>query len=307
MPCGVRVLPSYDLIFHADAEFLITYGSLLAALLLLWWPQGRKFWWLMYATSLCAGSVFGLLDPEALGVCGALLATSYGAFRSAWGDGMRLLAFVGTLVLSTTLLMGWTPGFSPWIISRNLQLSPESLPFTHYLLYQQGVVAISLLGMQALPTLKTRMQWQALVKQTLPIAGVAMLALSAITLTTDYVGWDMTWTSYYYFWALGQFLFVCAAEETFFRGLIQAPLTTHLGRWRIGSFPWGAWLALMITSACYVLRHIYDGQQILVFTGVASLFYGYAFMRTQKIESPMLVHLALNSIHFLAFTRPVLF
>ena len=62
----------------------------------------------------------------------------------------------------------------------------------------------------------------------------------------------------------------------------------------------------IIASILFGLAHLPGGWVYACFAAVAGLFYGYAYLKTQNIEASIIVHFAVNAIHFLAFTYPSL-
>jgi hypothetical protein len=93
--------------------------------------------------------------------------------------------------------------------------------------------------------------------------------------------------------------FTCLAEEAFFRGFVQQELS------RVGSRPaLAAGAALIIGALLFGLAHFAGGLNYVLAATVAGLGYGWAFMRTQRIEAAMAVHFGVNAVHFLLFTYP---
>ncbi|MES2211609.1 MAG: CPBP family intramembrane glutamic endopeptidase [Pseudomonadota bacterium] len=294
--------PSYNLLLSAPTHFLICYGLLAAAILSVW--VRPRFWRLLFVASAGYGFAVGILSLIALETTAFFLIATHIAFKSKTPF-FRMVGYLATLLSSGAILLNLIPGFEPWIIGQNLQLSQRAIPFTHVVAYQYGVLVVCILGSGAVPILKRKIDWVLMLRQHLWIAVIACVSLGAITWSTNYVGWDFTWTPYFYLWAFTNFFFICAGEEAVFRGLIHSHLQKHLGRWKGHHINPGEWLALFIATGLYVLRHAYEGELIMLFTGVAGLFISYAYMRYRSVEGAMFVHFAINSIQFLAFTYPV--
>jgi hypothetical protein len=93
--------------------------------------------------------------------------------------------------------------------------------------------------------------------------------------------------------------FTCLSEEAFFRGFLQQELS------RIGGLPHiAALVALVVSALLFGLVHFAGGWTYVVAGIVAGLGSGWAYHRTQRIESAMAVHFGVNAVHFLLFTYP---
>jgi uncharacterized protein len=63
-------------------------------------------------------------------------------------------------------------------------------------------------------------------------------------------------------------------------------------------------VALLVASALFGLAHFGGGWLYVIAATLAGLGYGWAYLRTKRIEASMFVHFALNATHFLFFTYP---
>jgi membrane protease YdiL (CAAX protease family) len=118
-------------------------------------------------------------------------------------------------------------------------------------------------------------------------------------LAIHYVRIDTKLPSQTWLWALNNLFFVCVAEESLFRGLIQSRLTklvSQSSRWK--------WLPLAISSLLFGLDHYEGGITYILLAAIAGLFYGYTYWKTKKIETSISVHFGFNLTHFLFFSYP---
>ncbi|WP_378954884.1 type II CAAX prenyl endopeptidase Rce1 family protein [Pelosinus sp. sgz500959] len=67
-------------------------------------------------------------------------------------------------------------------------------------------------------------------------------------------------------------LFVCIAEEGFFRGFIQKDLAVMFQ-----SSTWGNWLAIVITSLIFRFAHYAGGIAYSIWGTIAGLGYGWIY------------------------------
>lgn len=91
-------------------------------------------------------------------------------------------------------------------------------------------------------------------------------------------------------------LFICVAEEAFFRGLFQARLAAFVARW-----PSWHWLPIALASALFGLAHAGKGPVLAGLATLAGVGYGLAHARTQRIEPAILAHFAVNTAHYFLF------
>ena len=98
---------------------------------------------------------------------------------------------------------------------------------------------------------------------------------------------------------MNNLFFVCVAEESFFRGLIQGGLANLAP----SIFPW-KWLPLVVSSSLFGLNHYEGGLPYILLAAFAGTFYGYIYRKTNKIQSSIFVHFGLNLTHFLLFSYP---
>jgi hypothetical protein len=63
-------------------------------------------------------------------------------------------------------------------------------------------------------------------------------------------------------------------------------------------------LALVIAAVLFGLVHYKGGSTYVAAGVIAGLGYGWAYLRTQRIEAAMAVHFGVNATHFLLFVYP---
>lgn len=101
-------------------------------------------------------------------------------------------------------------------------------------------------------------------------------------------------------WILRMLLSVCLAEEAFFRGHLQEKLTLALRQYKQG-----AWIAWGVVSLLFGLVHWPGGMPMILMATLAGLAYGFAYLKTGRLEAAVLVHFFVNLIHFLLLSYPM--
>jgi membrane protease YdiL (CAAX protease family) len=132
-----------------------------------------------------------------------------------------------------------------------------------------------------------------------PVFAAAAVVIMVLTLALGYVRFDPKWTPLFFLWAPANLFFTCLSEETFFRGFLLRELA-QLGSHRRRA----AGVALAVSSVLFGLVHLPGGWTYALAAMLAGAGYGWAYLRTQRVEAGMAVHFALNATHFLLFTYP---
>jgi len=193
------------------------------------------------------------------------------------------------------------PGFSNWLITKELLISPNAIRYTMFLNFDKPLIALFILGFSRLPLLKTRIDWLTMLKTTIPITLMGVLLLSYFSCRFGYVKYDLKINSFFVIWALNNLLFTCIAEEALFRGFTQNFISNALKSYRYGNY-----LALLLTSILFGVNHFMGGIKYIMLASLAGLIYGYVYQKTKHIESSIIAHFLLNTVHFIGFTYPAL-
>ena len=129
----------------------------------------------------------------------------------------------------------------------------------------------------------------------------SVLLLSYLSCFFDYVKYDLKINSFFVIWALNNLLFTCIAEEALFRGFTQNFISNALKSYRYGNY-----LALLLASILFGVNHFMGGIKYIMLASLAGLIYGYVYQKTKHIESSIIAHFLLNTVHFIGFTYPAL-
>jgi membrane protease YdiL (CAAX protease family) len=192
------------------------------------------------------------------------------------------------------------PGFNnPRVIS-NAMFSPDAIPFRLHLNFDKTMVGIFLLGFCHARMVRGA-EWRVMVARAWPIAAGLIGLLLVLSFSSSYVRFAPKFPKESWLWISVNLCFTCVAEEALFRGFIQAQLQRL---WQ--KVPRGEWLALAVAAVLFGLAHAGGGPVYVVLATVAGVGYGWAYLRTGRIEASILTHFALNATHFFFFTYPAL-
>ena len=126
----------------------------------------------------------------------------------------------------------------------------------------------------------------------------------ALGVASGLTAWAPKWPPFAGRFLAGNLLFTCVAEEAFFRGLVQERLT-RLGDGRPSARAWTI-AGLALATLLFGLAHAGGGPRWMLAAGVAGLGDGAVYARTRRLAPAVLVHFALNAVHFVGFVYPQL-
>ena len=280
---------------------LLCYSVLYLAVACLWLPAsiwGQPLWLILAASAGFIALISGQLTPLGLGLAALYLFIAY-LFSRTTGAKKKWLTL---LLAALSLLLGahLLPGFHNLQALNAVLVSADGLPFTMYLNLDKTLVALGLLGW-CIPRLSRRQEWRQLLQVLLSLSLLFLLLIFILALASGKVHWDPKLPSYTLLWMLTNLLFVCTAEEAFFRGFLQQQLALI---WK--NRPLQQELPLALASLVYGLSHFAGGPLYVAFVTLAGLGYGWVYQKTGCIEASILLHFALNAAHFLLFTYPSL-
>lgn len=210
------------------------------------------------------------------------------------------------IVLSTILLLSFTLGahtftdFHNLLVVSDMVLSPNAVPFTMYLNFDKALVGLLLLGLTH-RLVASLTAWKAIFRQTLPFAVVFSLLVLLAAVLLHKVVFEPKLPAFLPLWSVNNLLFVCTAEEAFFRGFIQKNLTSAFQH-----HPQGARGALLVASLLFGFAHYAGGIAFSIWGTLAGLGYGWIYQKTGYIEAAIITHFLLNLLHIVFFTYPAL-
>lgn len=252
---------------------------------------------LLFAAAVGAGLFAGVLHAPAL-IALILFAGAAWLAGHARAAPLRAAALTVTILLALALAMHKLPGFNNPLLIDHVLLSANALPFTQYANFDKGAVGLILLAWLC-QRVSSWSELGAVLRRTLPVLMLTVVATLGFALAAGVVGVDLKLPQQTLSFIAVNLLFTVVAEEAFFRGLLQARLTAALQRFR-----WGPWLAVAVSALLFGAAHLGGGLRYGILAGIAGIGYAWAYQRTQRIEAALLVHIALNAVHFIGFTYP---
>jgi membrane protease YdiL (CAAX protease family) len=276
---------------------------LLAAVLGLW--LHRAVWISALAAAVLAGIFTGALHWLAAIWIALLAALAYAyqhvRARPAGRHQAVLQTIVGLTFFAYALAVGLAllPGFHRVVLTEPVALSPGAAPHGISVGFPKVVTGILILGLINPLLVRSWSELGRVLARAAPVLAITVVVGMAVVLLMGYTRFDPKWTVLFLLFAPVNLFFTCLSEEAFFRGFVQHELS------RIGSRPaLAAGIALVVGAILFGLAHFGGGTNYMIAAAVAGLGYGWAFLRTQRIEAAMAVHFGVNAVHFLLFTYP---
>tara|TARA_R110002110_G_scaffold400317_2_gene616650 strand:+ start:8379 stop:9305 length:927 start_codon:yes stop_codon:yes gene_type:complete len=215
---------------------------------------------------------------------------------------MFLLAIIASIYLCLYPKFGLypIPGIHNWQVAKNFVFSHQALPFSMTFRLDKFLIGLFFIWFSH-RALTNQGSWRGIGQSTIVAWFLAIIVLIPIAYFLQVAKIDIKPTNFFFVWALHNLFFVCIAEEAIFRGMIQPFLNLKLQ-----NIEGGKYLAIVVTAGLFGLFHFKSGWSMVLLSSVAGLFYGWAYMKTKRIEASIFVHFAVNALHFLCFSYPAL-
>jgi membrane protease YdiL (CAAX protease family) len=286
---------------NTDGTSALAYAFLYLTVLALWLPTQRRipFWTFPLILSIILGYAAGHLTLSAL----VPIILQYGSARllkQAERPWLRGLASGVLMISGIGLGAHLFPGFHNWKVIDGVLVSQDAIPFTLYLNFDKTLVGIVILA-ELHERIRTREAWAQMLRYTLSRAPLVIAAVAALSFVFQYVRWDPKIPDILPLWAWTNLLFVCVAEEGFFRGFLQKYLAELWQDLRFGKL-----MALVFAALAFGVAHLGGGLSYVILSAVAGLGYGWMYRATQRIEASIITHFLLNVFHILMLTYPAL-
>jgi membrane protease YdiL (CAAX protease family) len=220
------------------------------------------------------------------------------AYASAPSRIARVALGIVFALYSLAMGLALLPGFDRVVLVDHVVLSPGAAPYDIAAGFPKVVTGIFILGLVN-PALLSRRGIGAVLMRAAPVFAATVLVVMIAACSMGYTALAPKWTTLFLLWAPINLLFTCLSEEAFFRGFVQYELA------RAGSQSDAAQIgALAVGAVLFGLVHFGGGASHVMVATLAGLGYGWAFMRTRRIEASMAVHFGVNATHFLLFVYP---
>lgn len=205
---------------------------------------------------------------------------------------------IGIVLLALLLGFHLLPGFEKIVFSRAYILSGHSAAFDIAYPTDKAIGVVLLLGYGVAFSVSR----VPAIKSILVTALLVLIAVCAFAIPGGYLSLDIKLKEPMLIWAYGNLFITCAAEEVFFRGVIQYHFFNQLKH----KTRYAMLMALTVSSAAFALAHSAGGINFMVMAFIAGLGYGAVYAKTRNLLDSILVHFLVNLSHIILFTYPYL-
>ena len=209
---------------------------------------------------------------------------------------LSILAHASIVILGTALISHWMPGFQNLKVIDAIKFSYDSRPYSMYLNFDKGAVGFLIayfVGYKA----QSMRDWKNTTKTALLCIAPCAALLMSVALLIRFVRFDPKLPSQTGIWMFSNILFTAVPEEMFFRYYIQKNIFKIVA-------PKRSWIAIVIASIIFGIfpSHLKAGVAFVALATIAGIFYGYAYLKSNRIEAAIITHSAVNATHFLLFS-----
>ena len=279
---------------------ILAYALLMCSIIAMWLPvsfftKSLKLSHLLLLLAAVAGLIFGVLSLLGLATVVTIIIVLLQRDRI----NNNALFIIITFIVSSLSFLHRLPGFNNYPLIPETVISENGIPFALYLNFDKALAGIFILSFYNEFAMGVK-PWLEIIKGTALTGVPTIIAVVALALALGYIRFEPKTVSFLPMWMAVNLLFVCVAEEAFFRRLIQGNLSEKM------NFKGGKIIALLVASLIFGLGHCGGGLKYVIIATLAGIGYGYAYHKTQRIETSILVHFALNLVHICFFTYPAL-
>jgi hypothetical protein len=286
-------------------EFLAfsTYLVLATSFLSFWTFKDKKVALTLFALS----SVFGLISSQIewwfllsmlpLGMC--LFLFHFEAKKPL----IKLFLFLTILIIVILLFLHKVPGYNNWQFLPDLKLSAASANFSFWLNFDKPIVGFLLLLFVFKPIQKLS-DWKIIFSRQNQLFYLgSILILLICGLASSYLVLDLKIINYQFLllWSIKMLFFTVIVEELFFRFFIQDNIIKSLKNLKNGKI-----IGLFLSSLIFGLVHLPAGILFAFLAFIAGLLYGGIYLKTNRLESAILLHFVINFIHLIFFSYPAI-
>ena len=210
----------------------------------------------------------------------------------------RLILFLIISAILAALVLHDLPGFYNSLVVERVIVGNSSRFFSIYLNFDKVMGGLIIYTGSKL-IFNEKKFTLTVFKKTIQVLLACLGTIILPALLIRYVKVDLKLPDILTIWVLNNLFFVSFAEEAIFRGFLQHELKKYIHSKHQHFF-----FVLVLSSILFGLSHYRYGTIYICFAAVCGIFYGYAYEKTKRILSAILVHFGFNLTHLLVFTYP---
>lgn len=280
-------------------EDSLTYDLLLLTIASIFFVRKKSLSYGLFLATVVVGIVFNRLSILGASSIAILIISAYAYSREDIRTFLKPVLFLLIAAISYGLFTHSIPGFLNLQVLKDVSISDDAVPYTLWLNFDKPAIAVALLLAFRHAAPEKLSEWWRLLRASLLITVSGLVIIIPLVLLFSNIQFVPKLPSSSGLWLLNMLFFVCVAEEVFFRRFLQ-----HEVQKGLSSLKHSQYIALVITSILFALVHLAGGVIFVGFAFIAGLIYGYAYIKSGRVEGAIFSHFILNSVHFFLFSYP---
>ncbi len=266
----------------------------------LWLFEKRHFALMSITIAIICGCITNVIDLIALVITAGYFLANYLFYQRQVGHIISAILAIIIFVVAWMLSSHWIGGFTSWQIIFGEVLSPDAEKFSLFLNIDKVIAGVGIMVFGFIP-LKRSVQIRHMIVAMLPSSILCISLISGAAVVLKVVNFDPKFPDLWITWILISLLVHSFAEETIFRYFLQGGVQNVLSTYKYTPI-----ISVIVSSMAFTFYHAPQPTNFLISVFIASLFFGYVFHKTKRVESSIILHFMVNFVHFFFFTYPSL-
>lgn len=211
------------------------------------------------------------------------------------------LTFFIVIVFSILLASHKLTGFNNFQVIEQIQLSSSSIAFDIWLNIDKVLIGLLILIFAKI-NFSSLKEYGSIIKEVLKNYLLFMFIALLLVNSFGTISFDFKIPSLDFFliWTFKMIFFTVLAEELFFRYLLIRAFKTYFINYQYNTM-----IALVLSSFLFGLAHFGGGISFVVLATIAGFFYGRVYIKTNRVESAIILHFLVNLSHLIFFAYPI--
>lgn len=266
----------------------------------LWVFEKKRFALMALVTSLICALLTEVITLKALFIVATYFLANLLFFKMKPNHLSKMVLSIMIFSFSWMLANHMISGFISWQIINSELISVDGEKYSLYLNMDKVIAGLGILIFALVP-IRRSIHFRHMVLTMLPSTIWALVIIAATGMLLKVVNFDPKFPDLWVTWIIVSLLVNCVAEEAIFRLFLQGGIQNVLSTYKYAPV-----IAILISSTAFAAFHAPQSTNYLIAIFIASLFFGYVYHITKRVEASVLLHFITNFIHFFFFTYPLL-
>jgi len=263
-----------------------------------WLFEKKRFSLIMLCVAIACAYITSVIDNLALFISCIYLLATYTFYKLNPSVISRFFLSIMIFVLAWILADNMITGFKTWEIIQNEIISSDGARYSLNLYFDKVIAGLGLLIFGITP-LRRVSHIKTMLLSMMPGSIMSIITVASLGMLLGVVAIDLKFPDIWIVWIAISLLVNSVAEEVIFRFYLQGGISRFLE-----GNPFAGFISISVASMAFTIYHAPNSTNFLASVFLASLFFGYVYHKTKRIESAILLHFITNTIHFFVFTYP---